>query len=90
MDYSREILLCLAESERPLRFKALAERLGLAKATLSRRLEMLRDVKLVEPIPDKDNLCWEYSLTEVGRRVAQEVDTFRKRIQTVSPGLTTA
>ena len=89
MEWSRKILLCLAKSEQPLRFNMLREQLGLPSTTLSRRLEIMRQLTLVKPIFDEDSRKFGYGLTEVGRRVAEEVGTFSERLQHVSPDLLT-
>ncbi len=91
LGYSRKILLCMAENGgRPLRFKILLERLGIPKSTLSRRLDIMQDLNLIELIPDKDNFCFVYCLTETGTKVAQQYNVFDIGIKSISPALIVA
>ncbi len=89
LGWTRKILVCLAKSEHPLRFNMLREQLGLPSTTLSRRLEIMRQLTLVKPILDEDSLRCAYSLTELGRRVAEEIGSSAERLKNLSPDLLT-
>lgn len=74
-DYIRAIYKVAEESDTPVRIGDVAERLGLAKSTVSERVKELISIKLVRP----DAQSARYQLTKKGVQAAQEL-TYKHRI----------
>lgn len=91
VENSKEILYLLLE--RPLRFKDIKSSLrGMTNATLTRRLEQLLKVNLIQCVPNLADKSWEYTLTDTGRNVVEnllsETQNLKDKFRAVLPAIT--